>query len=324
MPNIHEILLSLSGVSDQTRQEIQELLKPKETDSIPAQIINWHRSGLTLDSANGQEVIRMASSEITALLMQNQGRLGNAFPAISKIMECLIPPNRAGLSLVFGFIEPIAVAVFCSRKMEDALEFLSWCAVQQDVTAFTESGNNLRMNAFGDALAKHIADGSDTWMYFIREVPLFRTRSSVIQAICEYCDIRTVLELAELPLLPKDNTSGVYIRIFTECGGWSSDALMKLCALFSGKLTRIRDFGVISEVFVAGFESLPLVLRAYFEDEFKMVACPVIAGIIADLEKSGKNGSSEFCRGIRNAWLAVNDGQKTVVPDISIDDDVML
>jgi hypothetical protein len=290
---------------------MEQLLKQMETDMLPPFVIKWQRSDGSIDSFNGQQVIDWAQSEIGKVLKQHQDPISRSFSSIEKIMDAVIMGGRNPVSLLFGTMDRIALAVVCSRKLEDAMEFLNWCKDQKDVCAFVDCGSRLKMDRFNEVLCKYIVEGNDKWRYFIEEAPIFRRQAPVIEKICEYCSVDLILELADTPLLPEDNNL-VYFGLFGECKKWSCDAVEKLCLLLSRRLVRDTDFTLIHNPIVECFESLPARLREFLEEEMRFVLCKSTTSIIEALEKSEARGTVEFCKRVRSSWMGVRGGVRDI------------
>jgi len=112
--------------------------------------------------------------------------------------------------------------------------------------------------------------------------------------------VALVLELADAPFLTDCNAS-----LLGACRAWPPDAQVKFTRLWAGRLADPRDFDVLADALVANFENLPSVVRAFFEDEIRAMACPATARIVGALQKSAGPGTVEFCKRVRDAWLAV-------------------
>jgi hypothetical protein len=109
------------AVSESTKNELQALFKPKETDQIPAQVLTFQRNNGQLDSPGGQEAIKVANDAILSIITQHQARLQGAIQPILLILDMLIPRDRNGLNLVFDGIDPFATVAFCVRRLEYAV-----------------------------------------------------------------------------------------------------------------------------------------------------------------------------------------------------------
>jgi hypothetical protein len=321
IPNITEYLMHTAG-SESTKNELQALFKPKDTDQIPQQVLNFQRNNGQLDSPGGQEAIKVASEAIFTILTKYQAALHHAIPPILLILDTLIPRDRAGLNLVLDGIDPFACAAFCMRRLEDAAAYLQWAGLHRSFSAFNETGNALNLSAFVDALVRSISERSGNWEYFVTECPAFRSRLPIVQAICNFCKIARVIKFAELPLLPPDNSTGFYGLLFSSlsCGNWESDAQIKLTYLLVGRFGSPRDFASWAEQFVACFPTLPAAIRMFFEAEFSQVVCTQVSHIIDMLLKSGKEGAAEFCERVSNAWMSVKGPLKGAKPSpLSVD-----
>ena len=320
MPDIGDIMLSAPQLEPAKRQELANLLRPKETDVIPIALMNFHKSGGALDSPQAHEMIKLAGGIVQGQITQNHGNLLNAAPVILRVLDTLVPRDRAHLELVFDRVHPLACALFSSRRQDDARRYLEWAYANQETSAFQEAGI-LKLSCFVDALRESVAEKTPLWRYFVMECPIFRTRVGLLQAICDYCSISAVMDLAELPYLPGDNSGQIFTQIFHECKNWSPDAQMRLTLFLSARLVGPSDFEVMGEEFVNTFEILPPVVRSFFLDTLVMTRCDATSKIYDALRKSGKDGSADFCQKIRDAWTAPKEPQRIVSrsePDVIV------